>query len=309
MRFIATLLLVALTACSGPTTTPDAGALPGSAATQPDGGSSGKPSGDPTASESGKPGAGKGSKKEASPGDGSSEQGGSDASGGSDGPNDGGTGSGGPTSQGAGQNRGVASPSPGSYTYSQTGYEEFCQSATCDRSDLPETQSVDVDYHQRSKRSAVAVVDAHVSDRTSTRTTFEFTRRGTRILEMVITVSTGGLDYTTRYRPDPPIRAIELPLSVGKAWSGRWEDNVSGTYEIQVAGRESVHAGKRSVNAFKLTSKTTFRGELKGHQNLTAWIDPSTGQVVKTAGFTTADSSLGRYETRFTTTLSGGPGY
>ena len=304
MRFTP-LLLVMLMACSGSPATPDTNSLPKSAATQPGGETVGEPSGDPTEGSSSNSGSRKGSKKKSSPEDGASGQADTGASEG----NDAGTGSGGPTSQGTGKGRGVVSPSPGSYTYSQSGYEEFCQGASCDRTKLPATQTVEVDYQQRSKSSAVAVVDAHVSSRSSTRTTFEFTERGTRILEMVITASTGGLDYSTRYRPEPPIKAIVLPLSTGKSWSGRWKDNVSGNYQIRVVARETLRAGGRTVNAFKLTSKTTFSGELKGHQDLIAWIDPSTGQVVKTAGFTTAESSLGRYETRFETALSGGPGY
>ena len=304
MRFTP-LLLATLMACSGSPAARDANSLPKSAPTQPAGETVGEPSGDPTGAGSSNSGSSKGSKKKSSPQDGATGQVDTGAGGG----NDASTGSGGSTPQGGGKDRGVVSPSPGSYGYSQSGYEEFCQGASCDRTKLPATQTVEVDYQQRSKSSAVAVVDAHVSERSSTRTTFEFTDRGTRILEMIITASTGGLDYSTRYRPDPPIKAIVLPLSTGKSWAGRWKDNVSGNYRIRVAARETLRAGGRSVNAFKLTSKTTFSGELNGHQDLTAWIDPSTGQVVKTAGFTTAESSFGRYETRFETALSGGPGY
>ncbi|MDQ3645618.1 MAG: hypothetical protein M3345_01630 [Actinomycetota bacterium] len=200
-------------------------------------------------------------------------------------------------------------PSAGTYLYAQSGYEEFCGAASCDRADLPARQRVEVSDPRRSDGGVIVVVHAAVSDRSSTRTTYRFERDRAVILEMAFTTSSGSFEYTTSYEPKPPIRALVLPLAERGLWSGTWEGRVSGSYRVRIQGRAPVRVGTRTVDAVKLATSATFEGELEGTTSTTLWIDPATYQVLRSEGDTDARSSLGRYRTEFTTALRTGPGY
>lgn len=199
-------------------------------------------------------------------------------------------------------------PAPGTYAYSQSGFEQFC-TTSCEREALPKTQRVSNSVKSRSRRSAVIVSEAQASSNRVMRTTSTFARNGARVTEVYVRFAYRGFTFTNTYRPQPPVESLRFPLRPGDRWSGEWRARVSGDYRVAVEGYETVMAGNRRVKAAKLDTTTHFRGEFEGSAHITIWLDPETKAVVQTAGNLDVKSAFGRYVTGFQTRLSSGPGY
>lgn len=286
-------------ACSDPGSQ---GVSPGPAAQNPDPGTT------PDAGES------PGDKKRRSPGPGGYKKGegvgrdrsrgNGDKSGGSD-PDDDEA----PSGEGATERGNASFPAAGEYLYEQAGFEEFCQAASCDRRDLPETQEVDARVESRGGGSTVVVTEARASEGRIVRTTTDYTRTLANITKVYARFSYEGFTFENTYEPQPPVESLRLPLTVDESWSGEWEARTSGDYEIEVQGRDRMRAGGRSVSAFRIETHTNFRGEFRGEADVTIWIDPETLAVVKSAGRMELSSAFGDFNTAFTITLRAGPGY
>jgi hypothetical protein len=304
----AVLVAVFLAGCgttTAPSDAPDEAAV-GSASPSgpgPEGGVAKAPSGKPGSKDgkkgAGGPGGSGGSGSPGGDGDGSASSG--DGSGGT-GP-DGGSGDGGssPASSPA-RSGGARSPASGTYVYAQRGFEEFC-SPTCERDRLPRRQRIDASIGSRTSSSTVVVTKARASGDRLVRTTTRYTDATARVLEVHLEYSYEGFTFSRTYRPEPPVTSLRFPLAPGDSWSGRWSGDVSGSYSVAVEGRETS-GGRRVV---QLGTKTRFRGDLKGHANVTLWVDPRDGTVMRTAGNMTADMGFGTYRTGFATSLSSAP--
>lgn len=197
----------------------------------------------------------------------------------------------------------------GDYVYRQSGYERFCDAATCEREELPDRQSVNVSVKRRTSDSAVVLAEAHASGNRMTRTTTRFTRLLASVTDVYARFSYQGFTFENSYQPDPPVESLRFPLSDGQSWAGRWRDSTSGTYNFKVAGREQIEVGGRTVQAFKIVYDTTFRGEFNGTSEGTVWVDPATRVAVATSGRLDLESSFGRYTTEARTQLTSGPRY
>ncbi len=197
----------------------------------------------------------------------------------------------------------------GDYVYRQTGYERFCDAATCEREELPDRQSVKVTVKRRTSDSAVVVAEAEASGNRMMRTTTRFTRRVASVTDVYARFSYQGFTFENSYRPDPPVESLRFPLSGGQSWAGRWRDSTSGTYNFKVTGREQIAVGGRAVQAFKIVYDMTFRGEFNGTSEGTVWVDPATRVAVATSGRLDLRSSFGRYTTEGRTQLTSGPRY
>lgn len=216
----------------------------------------------------------------------------------------------GPNEAGGEEDRAAASyPAAGGYRYEQSGFEEYCQTGSCEREELPPMQSVELSYRRRSSQRATIVSDARISEQRSARTTFRFTKRAALVTEVVVRYSRNGFSFENSYRPDPPVESLRFPLRVGKSWSGRWKAQTSGDYRFEVVDRARVLAGGRSVEAFRLDSVTRFRGEFDGRAAATYLVDPDTRAVVGSQGHMKVSSTFGDFETTFKTRLRSGPGY
>lgn len=197
----------------------------------------------------------------------------------------------------------------GEYVYQQSGYERFCDAATCEREELPARQSVNVSVKRRTSQSAVVVAEARASDNRMMRTTTRFTRRLASVTDVYARFSYQGFTFENSYRPDPPVESLRFPLSGGQSWAGRWRDSTSGTYNFKVTGREQVEVDGRAVQAFKIAYEMTFSGEFDGSSQGTVWVDPATRVAVATRGRLDLRSSFGRYTTEGASHLTSGPRY
>lgn len=197
----------------------------------------------------------------------------------------------------------------GDYVYRQSGYERFCDAATCEREELPDRQSVNVGVKRRTSDSAVVVAEAHASGNRMMRTTTRFTRRVASVTDVYARFSYQGFTFENSYQPDPPVESLRFPLSGGESWAGRWRDSTSGTYNFKVVGREQIEVGGSAVQAFKIVYDMTFRGEFNGTSEGTVWVDPATRVAVATSGRLDLESSFGRYTTESRTRLTSGPRY
>ncbi|HWC13059.1 MAG TPA: hypothetical protein VG929_00515 [Actinomycetota bacterium] len=200
-------------------------------------------------------------------------------------------------------------PAPGVYTYAQEGFEEFCDATSCSRETLPARQTVKTYYEGTRGDGLVVVTEARSSHNRLTKTTTLHAPDRARITKVHVRLSYEGFSFTNTYRPDPPVEAMRYPLREGDRWSGSWKDSTSGDYDIRVGGKEAVQVDGGTVQAFRVRTTTTFRGEIQGRGDVTVWIDPATAAVVKSEGRVELESVFGRYNTTFSATLQDGPEY
>ena len=222
-----------------------------------------------------------------------------------------GTGGGGSSALGGdGGSREVAAyPAAGRYVYAQEGFEEFCQTTSCEREDLPPKQAIEMSVRDRSGPRAVLVGEARSSGQRLTRTTFVFSSKAALITDVYTRFDYQNVSFEDSYHPDPPVEAMRFPLTTGESWSGRWKDKTSGRYSISVGRREALNAAGRSIEAFRIETRVTFDGQFQGTSTGVVWFDPATKSIVKSEGEMNIRSAFGRYRTEFLTTLESGPGY
>jgi hypothetical protein len=200
-------------------------------------------------------------------------------------------------------------PAAGNYSYSQNGYEEFCNGPQCDRHALPRSQPVRITHQDAGADAAVIVMEMQSSDNRLTRSTMRFSRAGAVITKVYVRFAYEGFVFEETYTPKPPVEALRFPLETGASWRGSWKDSTSGDYAIRVLEREAVEVGGRTVQAFRVETITDFRGQFNGRSKIETWIDPATKAIVQTDGVLNVNSAFGRYSTSFSTQLASGPGY
>lgn len=200
-------------------------------------------------------------------------------------------------------------PAAGRYVYGQSGYERFCQAASCDQRALPARQPVVVRLADRGRDRAVVVSKMHSSDSRTLTTRTTFTRRNALITDVVARFSYEGFAFENSYEPRPPVQSLRFPLKRGSGWSGSWEDSTSGDYSVNVLGRDTVQVRDAAVRAYKLATVTEFRGEFTGSSKAIVWVDAATKTVIKTSGKVDLRSSFGRFISEFNTSLRSGPRY
>ena len=310
MRRAATLLLAVallLTACaSGNQPTEDA-ATPGAVAENRDGSEKGKDSKGNESKTKDK----RGSKQRKRGGESREESsaGGNNAEGGGDDEDRDERGS---TNRGSGSRNSGSSayPSAGTYTFEQSGYEEFCDSAgRCDRNKLPSRQPVTLRYEDRSGSSATVVTEQRASDSRVARTWTRFTPSGAHITKVYVLMEYSGFRFERTYVPEPAVESMRFPFTSGDAWSGRWQASTSGSYSVKVGGATKTEVGGRGVTAYRIDTSTEFRGDFQGKSSVTAYYDVDTKALIAAEGVLNVTSQFGRYSTAFDTNLLSGPGY
>ena len=201
-------------------------------------------------------------------------------------------------------------PAAGTYTFSQSGYEEFCDSAgRCEKEDLPARQPVEVSFDERSESSAVIVTDQEASGSRRARTWTRFTPEGAHITKVYIEFEYSGFRFERTYVPQPPVEAMRFPLTAGEKWSGQWKASTSGSYTVEIGRPRRLQIGGKTVTAYPVDTVTEFRGDFEGKSRLVAYIDEETKSIVATNGALNVTSQFGRYSTVFDTKLASGPGY
>jgi hypothetical protein len=213
------------------------------------------------------------------------------------------------TNRGSGTQESRPYPVSGTYTFAQSGYEEFCDSAgRCDKEDLPSRQPTKLTYEQRTDDSAVVVMEQSAGSRMA-RTWTRFTPTGANITKLYVRMVYSGFRFEQTYVPRPPVEAFRFPLEEGAAWSGRWKAQTSGSYSVRVGAPRQLEIGGRTVTAYPVDTTTNFTGDFEGRSRITALVDPRTKSIVASDGALNVTSQFGRYSTVFETKLLGGPGY
>lgn len=196
----------------------------------------------------------------------------------------------------------VSMPAQGGYVYAQSGWEELCQTGTCDRSELPSRQDQRVTHLQRSRVGGRFEMETRGSGSRSQTLVYLVERDRVSVEEIRSVFSTGGLSFETTIVPDPPILSLKLPVQVGEKWSGGWtdrRDDVDGTYRFAVVRREG--------GSIVLDSRLEFRGEFQGFNDLRLWIDPDHLTITATTGKVEIRSTYGTYRSEFATSLVSKP--
>jgi hypothetical protein len=206
---------------------------------------------------------------------------------------------------------GLPLPDAGSYSYVQGGWEELCQGANCDRSDLPPSQTVEISFERKNESRAVFVSETDGSGSRGQAITYDVRSGGASITKLKSTFSSGAFSFTSEIVPDPPVTAAVFPLVVGDEWSGRWEDrggSVDGAYVFSVAGRDRMAIDGRARDVIVLDMDMKLTGDYRGTNEMRLWVLPEKFTIVATRGFTDIDSNYGTYRSRFTTSYRSGPG-
>lgn len=199
-------------------------------------------------------------------------------------------------------------PPQGAYAFAQRGFEAVCRAGACSRRDLPPRQDLTLRVARRDEGTALVVQEMTSGD-WYTRTHMRFGRHRTHVLEVHVEVQFGAVTFAETYRPQPPVEALRWPLRPGARWSGSWSAGTSGDYRVDVIEQERVRVGGAAVDAIKIETATTFRGDFSGKADILAWIDPIRRVVVKTAGRLDLRSRYGDYHSSFVSRLRRGPGY
>ena len=213
---------------------------------------------------------------------------------------------------GGGGGGGNAAPYPaaGTYTYSQSGYEEFCDSAgNCDKEKLPSRQPVTLTYESRSGSSATVVTEQQASGSRLARTWTRYTPSGAHITKAYVRFEYSGFRFERTYVPEPPVEALRFPFATGEAWSGKWKAATSGSYSAKVGSATTTTVKGREVTAYRVETTTEFRGDFEGKSRVTAYYDPETKGLVAAKGVLNVTSQFGRYTTVFDMKLINAPGY
>ncbi|HEX2057493.1 MAG TPA: hypothetical protein VHI71_03910 [Actinomycetota bacterium] len=200
-------------------------------------------------------------------------------------------------------------PSAGDYVYEQDGWEKFCQGPSCSKDPLPETATTTASYSERSQDAAVIVTETQASRQQKLTATTRYTAAKALVTKVVIEFDYSGFNFSQSYEPQPPVESLLFPLSAHDGWRGRWKARTSGDYRVEVAGREGVSVGGRTISAYRLETVTNFRGDFSGRAQMSVWIDPATAMVLGTDGEIAVASGFGEYTSNFETTLRSGPGY
>ena len=213
------------------------------------------------------------------------------------------------TTRGSGSTNAAPYPASGTYTFAQSGYEEFCDSAgRCDKEDLPSRQPTKLSYDERTNDSAVVVMEQEAGSRVA-RSWTRFTPSGAHITKLYVRMVYSGFRFERTYVPQPPVEAFRFPFKEGEAWSGRWKAQTSGTYSVRIGAPREIEIGGRTVTAYLVDTTTTFTGDFEGRSRIKAFVDARTKSVVASDGALAVTSQFGRYSTVFETKLLGGPGY
>lgn len=213
-----------------------------------------------------------------------------------------------PSASGSGEP--AAYPASGTYTFSQSGYEEFCNNAgQCDKDRLPPRQPTSITYESADDDSALVVAEQEQSNSRLTRTWTRFDRSGAHITKMYVRFNYTGFTFERTYEPKPPVEALRFPVAAGESWSGEWRASTSGSYSVKVGRKTSLDVNGRTVSAYPVETNTEFRGDFEGKSRITAYIDPKTKAIVATDGVLNVTSNFGRYTTVFETKLVKGPRY
>ena len=291
--------LLLLAGCSDPQ-----GTQPGDAVASADPGDAGSGDGGDKAGsgkDGGKPG-------------GSGKARGGNGGGGSNGDSGGGNGGAGPDASGTGgeggsNGSGAPYPAAGEYVYSQNGFEKFCQGPSCEKNDLPETQTINATYEARSAGTATIVTEAHPSERQTMTTTTRYSPDKAVITKVVVNFAYGSFTFSQTYEPQPPVEALRFPLQAGKKWSGRWDARTSGDYRMKVVSVDDFTFDGRPAKVYRIDTVTNFKGDFSGRAQTTIWIDARTRAIVQTEGKIAVASSFGEYTSDFQTLIQSGPGY
>lgn len=203
----------------------------------------------------------------------------------------------------------AAYPAAGRYSYSQRGYEKFCNGGTCERQALAKQQTAVITLRARTPERAEVVTETSASDDRMLRTTATYNRENALVTDVYTRLSYRGFAFENQYHPSPPVESLRFPLRDGAAWRGSWEDSTSGDYSVRVFGPSSITVAGRAVRAWQVATTTDFRGEFNGRAKTLSWIDPATKAIVKLSGSIDLTSTYGRYVTEFSTSLRSGPRY
>jgi hypothetical protein len=202
-----------------------------------------------------------------------------------------------------------AFPQAGTYTYKQSGYEDFCQGQACTRDNLPPTMTTSIRYRKRSKSGGTIVLSSKPSSHRTDRVTIVFDSKDAGVTQVVSQFSVPPLQSTSAFSPNPPMQVLRFPLQSGMQWSGSWSGNTSGKYTVHVLGTSHMTVGGRSVTAYRIARTLDLSGDVQGHDAVTQWFDPATGIVVKSIDNATFQNQYGSYRSKSTTELSSGGPY
>lgn len=207
-----------------------------------------------------------------------------------------------PTDPGAA--REVYVPPAGRYVYDTSGFTESGGGASRRRSEPP-SQTVDEVTVTR-QGSGVEVRTATSYGTSGQETTVIVGGDTAHLTRLTYRSTNAGVTTEQAVAPQPQILVARLPYVVGDRWESAWRDPSLG---IQGAGwgavlrRETVSAAGRAFGAVVLQLHQRLQGSISGELDITTWLDPSTGIVLRQVLITDLQDATGASHSEITRVL------
>lgn len=195
-------------------------------------------------------------------------------------------------------------PPGGRYIYDTSGFTESGSGATYRRSDAPRESTDDITVERQGSTTTVTTSTSYGSS--GLETVVAVTGVNAHLMRLTYWSTNAGVRTEQAVTPQPEILVVRLPYVVGDRWESAWRDPSIG---IQGAGwgavlrREAAASGRGRVDAVVLQLHQRLQGPISGELDVTSWVDPATGVVVRQVLITDLSDATGASHSETTRVL------
>ena len=200
-------------------------------------------------------------------------------------------------------------PPAGRYLYDTSGFSESDNGATRRRTEAP-PESVDEVAVTRHGGATEVRTQTTYSASSSQETTVIVTEGDARLTRLSYRSTNAGVTTEQSVTPQPSIPVARLPYLVGDRRESAWSDPTLGIQGVGWSAalrRETTETSFGAVATVVLQLHQRLRGSITGELDVTSWIDPSTGVVVRQVLVTDLQDATGATHSEITRVLRGRP--
>lgn len=200
--------------------------------------------------------------------------------------------------------REVYVPPAGRYVYDTSGFTESGSGATRRRSEPPPETTDEVTVTRQGSGIEVRTATSYGSSGQETSVLVDDDTA--HLTRLTYRSTNAGVATEQAVTPQPPILVARLPYVVGDRWESAWRDATLGIQGVgwgAVVRRETVSVGAGSFDTVVLQLHQRLQGSISGELDITSWIDPSTGIVVRQVLITDLQDATGASHSEITRTL------
>lgn len=178
----------------------------------------------------------------------------------------------------------IVVPRAGRYTYDASGFVEIVHGGVVEERHDLERVVVDLSHQGTSAGASEILMAIEFNEELSEDVHLRVTPTEERLTRLTSKNEHSGVPVTQTVVPSPSILLARGPLVVGDTWDISWSDAalaVHGSGTGRIRKWENVTTGEGGVRALILEIRQELSGSTTGKLDLTFWVDPRTGVVVK----------------------------